>query len=400
MSALDRTAFDAFLKTAYAPGVPTNLAKRKKVGLSLFAQKDDLDGDGLKIPLQIGNIAGRSASVTNLFDAGTQNGPATRKAFTITAASDYANIVIDNQLMMASRKDRGAFAQARKSEIDSMIDELGRSLEIDLWRSGTGALGRRLSINSNTITLHEAKDAKNFHVGQVLAFSTADGGGSVKAGTTHVTSVDESAGTITVDDITDITGPANDDYIFVAGDYDSKVKGVGAWIPLTAPGSTPFFGVDRTADLARLSGHRLAAGTNSVEEQIMELAESIGDMGGSPDRCFISSRHWNTLAKSLGSRIEYDGGGGTATMGFEHIKIATSCGVLKVTPVPYMPQDRGYILQMDTWCLHHLGEIPHLSDEDGKMAQRARLSDGTEVRAKYYAQLACNAPGFNGVFGL
>lgn len=396
MGILGQTEFNAFLKTNYAGGVPPNLAKRKKVGLSLFNQKEDLYGDGLKIPLQYGNIGGRSASVTNLYDGGSQMRAASRKAFTITPTADYASISVDALTMALASKDVGAFARARKVEIDSMLDELARSLEISLWRSGSGSIGRRSSISGNVITLTNVADAKNFHVGQTVVFSTADGGGSVKAGSTFVTAVNEPEGKVTVDDITDITSPLDNDYIFVQGDYDAKIKGVEAWIPLTAPSSSLFFGVDRTDDLARLAGHRLSTTSGGIHESIMTLSEMIGDMGGSPDRVFMSHRNFNTLNKDLGSKIDYDGGGGTATIGFEHIKVATSSGTVKVTPVPYMPEDRFYMLQMDTWTLHRNGEIPHIAQEDGLMCVRSRTTDGVDVRARYWAQLACDAPAFNG----
>lgn len=62
-----------------------------------------------------------------------------------------------------------------------------------------------------------------------------------------------------------------------------------------------------------------------------------------------------------------------------------------------MPEDRFYMLQMDTWTLHRNGEIPHIAQEDGLMCVRSRTTDGVDVRARYWAQLACDAPAFNGV---
>jgi hypothetical protein len=400
MSGLGRSEFDAYLKTAYADGVPETLSKRKKVLLSTMARKDDLVGDGLKIPLQYGNVGGRSASVTNLFDNGSQMSAAKRAAFTITPASDYGAVLIDAQTMMAARDNKGAFMRAKQGEIDSMLDELSRSAEIALWGSGSGSIGRRLSASGDVITLYNARDVKNFTEGQTVVFSTADGGGSLKAGSTTVTHVDYDAGTIEVEDITDITTPANDDYIFVQGDYDAKMKGIAAWIPLTAPGATSFYGVDRTVNVQALSGNRITTASSTIEEAIMTLSESIGDFGGSPDAVFMSPKNFNTLNKSLGSKIEFDGGGGTATMGFEYIRIATSAGVVKVRPAPYCPDDRGYMLQLDTWTLHTLGEMPHIVQDDGLMALRQRAGDGLEVRGRYYAQPACDAPGWNGVFAI
>jgi hypothetical protein len=302
--------------------------------------------------------------------------------------------------MMSMKKDVGAFAEARKMQVDSGLDEIAKSLEIGLWGSGSGVLGRRSSISTNTVTLTNARDTRNFYKGMTVAACDTETGGTLRTGTTTVASVDQDAGTVTLTLASSINSFANNDFLYTAGDYDLKIKGFAAWLPLTAPGATSFFGVDRTANMQALSGHRLAASSNTIEEQIMQLTERIVDFGGSPDTCFLSHTNFNTVSKSLGSKIEYDGGGGTATMGFSGIRIATSAGTLEVRPAPYCPDDRGYILQKDTWTLHTLGEVPHIVQDDGLMVRAARTTDGVEGRIRYYCQPACNAPGWNGVFGV
>lgn len=401
MSVADQTALDAYLKKVYVTGVPQNLAMRKKVALSWMDRKDDLYGKSLTIPLMHANIAGRSATITNLVDAGSQTGATQQVAFEITAASDYAGFGIDAKTMMSMKKDVGAFAEARKMQVDSGLDEIAKSLEIGLWGSGSGSLGRRLSASTNVITLYNARDVRNFYKGQWINASATETGGAVRAGAgTTVASVDQDAGTVTLASAAGITSFTDGDYLYTAGDYDLKVKGFSAWIPLTTPSATTFFGVDRTQNVQALSGHRLAASSNTIEEQIMQLCERIVDFGGSPDTCFLSHTNFNTVSKSLGSKIEYSDGGGTATMGFEGIRIATSAGILKVSPAPYCPDDRGYVLQKDTWKLHTLGEVPHIVQDDGLMVRAARTTDGVEGRIRYYCQPACNAPGWNGVFGI
>jgi hypothetical protein len=299
--------------------------------------------------------------------------------------------------MMSMKKDVGAFAEARKMQVDSGLDEIAKSLEIGLWGSGSGSLGQRLSASTNVITLVNARDTRNFYKGQTVAACATETGGTLRVGTTTVASVDQDAGTVTLTLASSIASFADSDYLYTAGDYDLKIKGFAAWLPLTAPSSASFFGVDRTANMQALAGHRLNSATNTIEENIMQLTERIVDFGGSPDTCFLSHTNFNTVSKSLGSKIEYDGGGGTATMGFEGIRIATSAGIIKVSPAPYCPDNRLYVLQSDTWCLHTLGEVPHIVQDDGLMVRAARTTDGVEGRIRYYCQPACNAPGWNGV---
>jgi hypothetical protein len=71
-----------------------------------------------------------------------------------------------------------------------------------------------------------------------------------------------------------------------------------------------------------------------------------------------------------------------------------------VHPDPDCPANRGYVLQLDTFQLHHLDGFPHIDTLDGNGSQRLVSSDGIQVRARYWAQLACIAPAFNGVFAI
>jgi hypothetical protein len=64
------------------------------------------------------------------------------------------------------------------------------------------------------------------------------------------------------------------------------------------------------------------------------------------------------------------------------------------------PEDRGYLLNMDTWKLKHLGGLPEIVSTDGLTMLRRPGLDQVEVRARYYAQLVCTAPGHNGVFSV
>ena len=134
--------------------------------------------------------------------------------------------------------------------------------------------------------MKNTEDVTNFEVGMEIVFSTADGGGSVKSGSVTVNGVDRDTGILTVDAQTAIdggTGSASDDFIFVEGDYDLKIKGLQAWLPNTTPSSSPFFGVDRTADATRLGGIRYDGSSQPIEEALVTA----------PDR------DWETMLEDL-----------------------------------------------------------------------------------------------------
>jgi hypothetical protein len=53
------------------------------------------------------------------------------------------------------------------------------------------------------------------------------------------------------------------------------------------------------------------------------------------------------------------------------------------------------MLQLDVWKLYSLGKAPRILDADGLKMLRESSADAVEVRAGYYAQLGCRAPGWN-----
>jgi len=55
------------------------------------------------------------------------------------------------------------------------------------------------------------------------------------------------------------------------------------------------------------------------------------------------------------------------------------------------------MLTLDTWALHSIGEPVSLFDEDGKVILRDAPNDAVNFYAYFYGNLACNAPGWNGI---
>lgn len=304
--------------------------------------------------------------------------------------------------------------------MDGLLKQLGNSMAHALYRDGTGSVGKGNSswtITGTVITLSQKADTKFFGLGMQLDFSSVSSGapGTLRAlAATYrvvVTKIDEDAGTLTcaLDSngaaVTNIssyyTDLTNADFIHPAGDYASstgqKIKGLAAWIPLVAPSATTFWGVDRTPHVTRLAGNRLDDSTAPAEDSIMSLAEIMHERGANPDICMISPRQFTKMSKRLNAKVEYEGAGGSASYGFSNVKIATSAGTVSVFADPDCPEDRGYLLTKDTWSIRHLG-LPEVVTTDGLSALRRPGLDQIEIRARYYAQLVCKAPGENGVF--
>ena len=318
----------------------------------------------------------------------------------MTRAKDYSLASIDNETIEASKGNANAFMEAATTEIDGAIHSAARSLAIAMFGSGSGSIGRiatTTTIASPTLQLSSVESVTNFEVGQTLVLSTTDGGGSVKSGTLVVVGVDRDLGQLTfADDIDNLVATAaTNDYIFVQGDYDAKIKGLAAWIPASAPTSSPFFGVDRSVDATRLGGIRFDGTSQPVEEALIGAAHRVAREGGKPTHCVMNYEKFAQLEKELGVKVRYTDLKATNYIGFRGIQINGPRGVINVYADQNCPANVAYMLQMDVWKLYSLGKAPKILDTDGLKMLRDSSADSVEIRVGYYAQIGCRAPGWN-----
>ncbi len=423
--------WDALLKELYPSGVPEEMLQRDHTFLSMVSKDTEAYGEYMVIPVVYAGAAGRSADIAKLLDTtGGPIGPTKSAKFNVSIVEDYGATWINELTMKKAMNDRGAFVNARKFEIDSVITQLGESLSHALYRAGDGTVAQgngSWTISGNVVTVSRKADLKFVSIGMVVDFIPNSGGapsgapralagGNPRA---KVTKVSEDAGTFTCAEdaaggaIADLsaryTSLANTDWIAPTGDYNQnfastgaeKIRGLAAWIPLAEPtGGENFWGVDRSVHPTRLAGHRLDDPTAPAEDSIMALAEVMRERGARPKVCILSPRQFTKVSKRLNAKVEYQGAGGNADYGFSSFAVATSAGLIKVITDSDCPEDRGYLLNMDTWKLKHLGGLPEIVSTDGLTMLRRPGLDQVEVRARYYAQLVCTKPGDNGVFSI
>ena len=420
----------AFLKELYPDGLPETIMMRNHLFLERVKKDGEAYGVDIVIPVTVTNPSGRTADIATLL--GTTNSPISptvSRAFRVQLASDYAATYIDELTMRKAANDRGAFVNARQFEIDGILRELGNSMAHALYRAGDGTIARgdgAYSVAGNVVTVLNRPDTKFVNLGQVLDFIPNSAGapsGAFRVVATQravVTSIDEDAGQFTC--AVDVTGAAltalstnytgitNTDWIAPVGEYNQnftvvnsgvgKIHGLAAWIPLTAPsGGDNFWGVDRSIHKTRLAGNRLNDPTAPAEDSIMALGEVMKDRGARPDIVLVSARQFTKISKRMNAKVELDTTGGDATYGYMRFYVATSAGILPVYADSDCPEDRGYILTMRTWAIKHLG-LAEITRGDGLSALRRPGQDAIEIRAVYYAQLVCYAPGDNGVFAV
>ena len=385
--ALNMTTFAAALKQHYTDEKIENMVYKDNPFLAMIAKYEDFGGENLKLPVKYGLPMGRSATFG---DAVSNKSASQLKAFLLTRKADYAIASIANETIEASKGNANAFIEAATFEIDGAIEAATRSLAISLYGDGSGQIGVVGSIDTtgtnDAITLATIQDVTNFEVGMQLNFGTA-------TANKEVLLINRDTGVM---EVTTSSGATATEAIYVDGDKDNKLTGLGGWLPSSAPGSTDsFFGVNRSSDSTRLGGIRFDGSSLPIEEALIGAAARVAREGGKPDVCFINYNNFADLEKALGSKVSYVDVKVNPEIGFRGILVHGPRGPIKVVPDQNCPNGVAYMLQMDVWKLYSLGKAPKILDSDGLKFLRESTADAVEARIGYYAQLGCRAPGFN-----
>jgi len=402
--ALDLDSFDAALKTHYTNDRVVDMTYDQHPLLAMLPKMSDFTGRDLVIPVLRGNPQNRSIEFS-VAQAGVSTSEV--DAFTIKRVHDYSLAVIDNEAMLASKGNPGAFLDATTTEIDGAINSLSRSLATKLYKDGFGWVGRVAgAVTGDTLTLESADSVTAFEVGQVIQFAALPGSGALKDGGDKLTvvGVDRSLGKLKVSpNLENIAGIAVGDYIFFEGDRDNlssprrkAIAGLDAWMPYGGPSASLFFGVDRTVD-TRLSGLWMDGTNMPVEEALIKAASLVSREGGNVDYAFMSFSQFAQLEIALGASVMRTNLK-VGEIGFSSLRVNGPKGEIKVVADQDCPEDDCFMLTMKTWKLYSLGGKPIRNigetDGNGRMLRKSN-ADAVEVRYGYYAQLGCSAPGHN-----
>lgn len=397
----------------------------KKNPLLAIIPKDEspsgFAGKYIPVPLVYGTPQGRSANFSNAQSNQTQPYLA---SFFVYRVSNYQLATITNELLEATKDDAGAFVDEAKLVMDTAFRNISNDLAHDLFGDGSGSRGRISAISSGVITLTSANDVVNFEVGMTLVSYSVSGNTptqSTGAALGYVIGVDRSLGKVTVSATaggaagTPSNWSTTFSYLAAQGDVNfvsngllsanmSKIAGLGAWLPATAPSSgDSFWGVDRSTDVTRLSGVRFDGSAESIEEALIDGAALVAREGGQPDMAIMGFASYAALEKSLGAKVQYvDVKHDEADIAFAGIRIHAAYGPITVMADRSCPAATCYLLQLDTWKLRSLGKAPHVLTYgmEGLEALRVGTADALEIRIGYYANLVCKAPGWNCVITL
>lgn len=406
-SGTNLTSFEPLLKELYTDDMIENEVYKDNPFLALVPKVEDAEGKYIPKPVIYGNPQGRSRTFSQAQSRGEVTGvePA---SFFVTRVKDYSLATVDNETILASKSDKGAFLKAATTAMDGAIQSATRSLAISMYRPSSGYYARvdaepNTASGSFTLTLSNAAEITNFETEMVLNIWSAASGGTQRTSDGSeddfvVEGIDRDAGTLTLTGTYSGSGTiAAGDYIFVKGDRGLSLSGLMDWIPTTAPTATPFFNVDRSVDVTRLAGIRQDGRGKPIEEALLDLVTRVNREGGKPDYILMNYEEYNDLIKSLGSKVQYIDLKVNAVVGFRGVELQGPKGPVKCLADQNCPAGYAWALQMDTWELLSLGKAVRIIDTDGMKWLRQNSSDGVEIRIGSYSQLCCRAPGYNGV---
>lgn len=396
--------FDAFLKVTYTKDKVEDLTMCASPFVANCEKDTELQGTGEVVPIKYGNPQGHAGTRAT---ASANETSVIGKKFLIVAGEFNSEVVIGDRVMKASRGNPGAFLKNRESEIDGLYEQAGQSLAAYFWGNGGLSLGRIGSMTGNNWTLLNPADIVNFHEGMDIVVSADDGSNvahALRAGVCRITNVNRNTGVITVDNAANITGEANNDYIFREGTFRGNTsvfvtEGVQSFITATDTPADLYGMTQRTADPARLAGVRLpdsdVAGT-SMEDRLKILGARIASRtGGKITDVALNPDDWQILEIELSSRgqrqFETD-----ARFGFMAIKAAIGGQMVRVWSDPFCPRGTAFAFRMGTWKIHSMLDLIHVKNGDGLQMLRKNGTNDYVHELISYPGLSCNAPGWNG----
>lgn len=383
------------LKTLWPQKRVENTVYKDHAFLAMVPKNEEFYGDSMVLAVRFADTQGRSATFST---AQANKGNHQGKKFILTRVKDYQLVSLETEAILASKNDRGALIRNLDTEMDSGMNNIGKSLATALYRTGTGSIGQSAS-TASPITLVNINDITSFEVGMVITASQTDGG-ALRAGSGTITAIDRDAGTITYSGT--ITSLTANDYLYAQGDEAAagsnlKVAGLLAWLPSTAPatgGSDSFFSVDRSSDVTRLAGLRVDATGLNPEEACVTALSKLSREGGRPDHLFVNHLDFRNIEISIGSKLVYKPMS-VGEIGFTGLELIGPRGPVMVVPDQDCPSGRGFALQMDTWKFYSLEKAPQVLDLDGNRLSREPTADRWEARIVYFGNLGCVAPGYN-----
>lgn len=394
-ASLSTATFAKTLKTVWPQKRLTKLLLEKNATAAMIPIKP-FKGEIMALVVQYGIQTGRSA----VFSTALANGTGSKQVrFALTTAKDYASGGIEGEALFAIEDDESLIARLEQ-EMQGSFDSLDESIGEHIHGDGAGDLGRVSALDAGpptTITLTNPYDIVRFFVGQVLQANPNRTGnsGTMRAGTGTITGVDTDNGIITYSASGGWT-PVVNDYLYVEGDYDAKIKGFEAMNPATAP--TPgdsYFGVDRSVHPTQLAGHRFDASAMNPIEGINKALAHGAALKCMPTVLCTHPLDAHNIRQDLGNNVVWDivKSPNDPSVSIRTVKFSQGGRVLSMYEDEKSPRGvvRGFVPgDVAIYARHSM--FPGILDKDGNKIRADASSDSYKWRLGFYAQMGCERP--------
>lgn len=403
MAYVDNTAMEGLLKRLYPFNRIMDLSARKNPFFNMVKKNSNGGGEAISVPLQVTG----ASNFTPTFSVAQGNPSIPQvKKFLFTGVTNFGLVEVQGDTLRSAKGDAQAIMNVVKLAGDRQLSGFTNRLGTLCMATGNGELGTMTAISSGVITLASKAEVSRFPIGTVLQAADANFA-NPPAALGYVISSDVGASTITISDTAGGSAATPTGWstsypkLCQYGARGGEFKGVGAWVPSTAPtGGDSFGGLDRSLYGSVASGIRFSGSGLPMKSALIQCAELAVNEGASPEYAFVNPTDYASLVDSLGTYVRYN----TvkpfdATVSFEGVVVATSDGSVTVLADRSVNKGTCYLLDMNTWELFSAGQI--ISPADAIGGQFWRMRDGYDLFEGRWcsplAQLTCTAPGWNSV---
>lgn len=325
---------DALLKRMYLDGseVPGYLIDEVEGPLLAMAEANVNARFGGKGKAIMPVVSELPAGTSHSYEAAYEDAePSISDDYDIPYREEWKHIFISgNYLTLAeNNSDLHYMEQRAIDDSELAIKACYQRKSWKIWGDTGGALGRLstdTNLSSNTLVFVNRMAVHRIVRKMWLEFSATDGiSGVVKTGKVQVQSVNRRTGEVVINGVLDVLVPsiAASDYVFARGDFGQGWAGWTSWVPFThAAAATTFYGVDRSVDVQRYAGLRIALPpTEKPTTYLSEIARWNREFGKTRQRVvFTTPAELQRLELDLNTRVDVSYGS-NPNIGFDNMMV-------------------------------------------------------------------------------
>lgn len=411
---MDISTYEPMLKKYYADGRPQLEAYKNFPTLRLLKKVTDWTGENYEVPLwdETGQAVAHDFSTAQEGKSSAGEGSFVR--WSVSDANFYGFAKLNRKVMKASMGNARAFLSHYTEKVDGTLQLMGREMASKIFRTRRhlrGVVSSGSTLAAGIVVLTERTDVVMLSVGMRLTFCDASNSDALitfASDNPVIVSIDRSAGSFVVGDgpggaAIDLTtagsvAVAAGDKIYRKGDVLTASDTLGfagfdEWIPSTAPGSTSFYGVDRSVDTDKRGGLRVSGTGLTMEDALIEGSQRAFESGVKLTHWICNPLRFGQLTREMGSKLERNQQA-SQQLGVRAFDVTTNAGDQVLYADPFCQPNVIWGITASTWKIISRGPLPEIFDEDFRMLREA-TSDDYEVRLGGYGQVVCHYPGGN-----